>query len=188
MSQIIDRLHAEHQNLERLVRLLDRQPSLLASAVAPNIALLVDTLYYLTRFPDVTHHPLEDRIVERLLDRGVLSAELAQEIEAQHATLARQGLDLLRDLESALRQETMSPELLEANIRLYAERLRHNMAVEELMLFPTAVRQLDHEDWRAIEHSVAHLEPDPLFQTPVEERFAQLRQAIALEAGCGCNT
>lgn len=84
-------------------------------------------------------------------------------------------------------QETMSPELLEANIRLYAERLRHNMAVEELMLFPTAVRQLDLEDWRAIEHSVAHLEPDPLFQTPVEERFAQLRQAIAWEAGCGCN-
>jgi len=153
MHRIIDRLRFEHRNLERLVRLLDRQPSLLAIADAPNIGLLVDTLYYLTRFPDVTHHPLEDRIVERLRDRDALPAGLAEEIEAQHVTLARQGLDLLRDLEGALRQETVSPELVEANIRLYSERLRHNMAVEELALFPAAVCQLDDEDWRAIEHS-----------------------------------
>lgn len=187
MHRIIDRLRFEHRNLERLVRLLDRQPSLLAIADAPNIGLLVDTLYYLTRFPDVTHHPLEDRIVERLRDRDALPAGLADEIEAQHVTLARQGLDLLRDLEGALRQETVSPELVEANIRLYSERLRHNMAVEELALFPAAARQLDDEDWRAIEHSTPPGEPDPLFETLVETRFAELRQAIALEAGCGCD-
>ncbi len=182
MPRVIDRLHSEHRNLERLVRLLDRQPSLLVSIDAPNIGLLVDTLYYLTRFPDVTHHPLEDRIVERLRDRNALPAGLAEEIEAQHVTLARQGLALLRDLEGALRQETMSPELVEVNIRLYSERLRHNMAVEELALFPAAVRQLDDEDWRAIEHSTPPREPDPLFETLAETRFAELRQAIALEA------
>lgn len=188
MSDIIDRLHSEHQNLERLVCLLDRQPLLPASAGAPNIALLVDTLYYLTRFPDAAHHPLEDRIAERLRASDALSAELAEEIEAQHATLACQGRDLLRDLESALRQETMSPELLEANIRLYAERLRHNMAFEELTLFPAAIRQFDDADWRAIGDSAASLEQDPLFRTPVEARFAQLHRAIAWEAGCGCDT
>jgi hemerythrin-like domain-containing protein len=187
MPRIIDRLQSEHRNLEQLVRLLDRQPSLLASVAAPNIALLVDTLYYLTRFPDVTHHPLEDRIVERLRDLDAQWAGLANEIEAQHGTLSRQGRDLLRDLESAVRQETMSPELVETNIRLYAERLRHNMAVEELALFPAAARLLDEEDWRTIEHSAGPMEPDPLFQTPVEARFAQLRQLIAGEANCGCN-
>lgn len=187
MHRIIDRLRFEHRNLERLARLLDRQPSLLAIADAPNIGLLVDMLYYLTRFPDVTHHPLEDRIVERLRDRDALPAGLAEEIEAQHVTLARQGLDLLRDLEGALRQETVSPELVEANIRLYSERLRPNMAIEELALFPAAVCQLDDEDWRAIEHSTPPREPDPLFETLVETRFAELRQAIALEAGCGCD-
>lgn len=133
MPDVIDRLLCEHVNLERLVRLLDRPLSLLASIDAPQVGLLVDTLVYLTRFPDVTHHPLEDRIVERLRAHGALPAELADEIEAQHVTLARQGLSLLGDLEGALRQDTMSPEGVEANTRLYAERLRHNMAVEELV-------------------------------------------------------
>jgi hemerythrin-like domain-containing protein len=188
VPRIIDRLRSEHLNLDRLVRLLDRQPSLLASTATPNIGLLVDVLFYLTRFPDVTHHPLEDRIVERLRDRNALSEEFAEEIEAQHVTLARQGSDLLRDLESSLREETMSPELVEPNILLYAERLRHNMKVEELVLFPTAVRQLDDEDWYAIERSVNLIGSDPLFQTPVESRFNQLHQVIALEACCDCNT
>jgi hemerythrin-like domain-containing protein len=187
MPRVIDRLLAEHVNLERLVRLLHRQPSLLAIPDAPNIGLLVDTLFYLTRFPDVTHHPLEDRIVERLRARDALPAGLADEIEAQHVTLARQGLALLGDLEGALRQDTMSPEGAEANIRLYAERLRHNMAVEELALFPAAVRELGDEDWHMIEHMTPAGEPDPLFDTAVEARFAELRRAIALEADCPCD-
>ena len=142
MPAVISRLLAEHRDLRRLVALLERQPSLLADAEAPNIGLLVDAMFYLTRFPDVTHHPLEDRITERLLARRALDADLGADIEAQHARLARQGLDLLRDLEGALREESMSRELVADNMRLYAERLRHNMAFEELTLFPAAARHL----------------------------------------------
>ena len=82
----------------------------------------------------------------------------------------------------------MSPEGAEANIRLYAERLRHNMAVEELALFPAAVRKLDDEDWRLIEHMTPEGVPDPLFDALVQTRFAELRRAIAVEADCGCDT
>lgn len=51
MATLIDRLQAEHVTLERLVRLLNGEVSLRAEPGAPNIALLVDALYYLTRFP-----------------------------------------------------------------------------------------------------------------------------------------
>ena len=188
MPAVVSRLLAEHRDLQRLVALLERQPSLLADAAAPNIGLLVDAMFYLTRFPDVTHHPLEDRITERLLVRRALDAELGAEIEAQHARLARQGLDLLRDLEGALREESMSRELVADNMRLYAERLRHNMAFEELTLFPAAARHLGAEDWLAI-GPAAHAEPpDPLFHSQVQERFAELHRAIAVEAGCDCDS
>lgn len=200
MQSVVARLLAEHENLGGLVRLLDRQPALMADPDAPNVGLLVDALYYLTRFPDVTHHALEDRIGERLCHKGALEATVAAELGAQHAALARQGHDLLRDLESAARGETMSRELLQANIRLYAERLRHNMAVEELALFPAARLRLDEADWQAIADDFArgpagqgvgargiellrHGLSDPLFGTPAEARFAQLRQAIELQAG-----
>lgn len=187
MQRLVNKLIDEHRDLSRLVALLERQPSLDADSLAPNIGLIVDALFYLTRFPDVTHHPLEDRITERLLRKNALEADVGQEIEAQHERIARQGAALLRDLEGALRAESMSPELVGINTRLYAERLRHNMVFEELTLFPAALRHLDDEDWRALEPSTRETPRDPLFQAQVESRFADLHRAIAAEAGCDCD-
>jgi hypothetical protein len=46
------------------------------------------------------------------------------------------------------------------------------------------VRLLGGDDFRALALDV-HGQPDPLFQTPVDERFAQLYRVIVSEAGCG---
>lgn len=186
VNPLIDRLLAEHRNLFRLVDWLGQHRALRAEAFAPDIALMVDALVYLTRFPDVTHHPLEDRIAERLLARNALPAEHAREIEAQHTLLARDGLVLLSDLEGAVRAESMSPELAVDSARLYAERLRHNMMLEELTLFPAAQRHLDADDWAVIGPTVDATPPDPLFREDVEQRFVQLHRAIIAQAGCGC--
>lgn len=193
MPDVIERLRSEHTNLERLVRLLDGRMAVFTHPRVADIELVVDALYYLTHFPDVSHHPLEDRIVDRLRDTGVLPCGFAEEIEAQHATIARQGGDLMRDLESVVRGEgtsweleTLPWDLVVPNVRLYAERLRHNMAVEELMLFPAAVRHLDADDWRTIGQTSVRGAQDPLFQAQVDERFVQLHRAIAAEAHCGC--
>ncbi|WP_244114964.1 hemerythrin domain-containing protein [Burkholderia cepacia] len=72
MTSIIDNLIAEHRRLERLVRLLERQATLRDAQAATNAAVLVDALYYLTRFPDVNHHALEDRIIIKLLEKQAL--------------------------------------------------------------------------------------------------------------------
>jgi hemerythrin-like domain-containing protein len=182
MSTVIESLHADHLRLTRVVRLLDEQANLRTGATAPNIALLVDALCYLTRFPDVTHHTLEDRIVERLLEKKALSIELGREIEAQHLTLIQEGRDLLRDLEAATRGENMSQDLVDIRVRLYAERLRHNMVIEELTLFPAAKNGLDDEDWRMIKDFGPWAQSDPLFDGEVDERFAQLYRVITAEA------
>lgn len=182
MHPVLQQLSAEHRDLRLLLALLRRQPSLLADPLAPNIGLLVDALSYLTSFPDVTHHPLEDRLAERLLQRGAIDATLVAELEAQHVRLGQQGLDLLRDLEGAARGETLSRELVASNICLYVERLRHNMAFEELVLFPAAARHLEAIDWRAIAADSVPGVPDPLFQPQAAQRFRELREAIDRES------
>ena len=186
MQAILDSLAAQHRDLSALIGLLERQPSLEPDPAASHVGLLVDVLEYLTNFPDVSHHPLEDRIAERLVSRKALDAQLCEELEAQHARLARQGADLLRDMEGAMRRETVSLELVALNARLYAERLRHNIAFEELVLFPAAARHLDEADWRAIAATGAAAPADPLFSGAVDQRFAQLHRVIAAEASCGC--
>ena len=182
------RLRREHQDMQRLIALLRRQPSLLVDPDAPHIGLVVDALFYLTRFPDVTHHPLEDRLTERLMKKRALGADIHRELERQHAQLASQGLDLLRDLEGAARAESISRELVAANIGIYADRLHHNMAFEELYVFPAAERRLDAEDWQLILPDGPGQPPDPLFHAQIEERFLQLHQAIVAQARCDCDT
>lgn len=182
MSTVIAKLQTEHVRLARLVRLLNHQSCLRTDASAPNIALLVDALCYLTRFPDVSHHVIEDRMVDVLLAKKALSVEVGQEIESQHATLIRDGRDLLRDLESAVRGENMSQELVDIRIRLYAERLRHNMVVEELTLFPAAEKSLSEEDWRTVEGANSQARPDPLFDNEPDHQFAELFRVITTEA------
>lgn len=189
MHSLMGRLLAEHRNLFRLVDWLGRHRELRAEPFAPEIGLMVDALVYLTRFPDVSHHPLEDRIAERLLARNAMPVDQAREIEAQHERLAQDGLALLTDLEGAVREESMPPELAIAGARLYAERLRHNMVLEELTLFPAAQRHLDEDDWAAIAPTAQASASDPLFREDVEnieKRFVQLHRAIAAQVGCDC--
>lgn len=182
MRAIIEKLHTEHVRLAGLVRLLNLHSCQRTDATAPNIGLLVDVLCYLTRFPDLAHHVIEDLMVEKLLAKKALAVELGQEIETQHQILIRDGRDLLRDLESAVRSENMSQELVDNRIRIYAERLRHNMVIEELTLFPAAEKNLNDEDWSEIENAGAYGQSDPLFEGGVDERFAQLYRVITAEA------
>lgn len=183
MTTIIDNLRADHGKLEHLLRLFDGKPLSSDTPTSSKTALLVDALYYLTRFPDVNHHTLENRIAERLMVRHALAPQLAKEIEAQHATLVYEGHELLDALESLVREENMSIEGVDLQLRLYGERLRHNMVFEELTLFPRAIASLDATDWAAIAEAAPQFGADPLFQTPVHERFAQLHSVIVREAG-----
>lgn len=185
MHPLLDSLLAQHGDMARLIGLLERQPSLEPDPDAPHVGLLVDVMVYLTHFPDVSHHPLEDRLADRLLARGALDADLCRELQAQHARLEQQGPALLRDMEGAMRRETVPLELVALNSRLYAERLRHNIAFEELVLFPKADKYLDEDDWQAIAATHAPAS-DPLSAGVVDQRFERLRRAIARQADCGC--
>jgi hemerythrin-like domain-containing protein len=96
--------------------------------------------------------------------------------------LTRDGHDLLRDLEAVTRAENMSQELVDARIRVYAERLRHNMALEELTLFPSALKSLDEKDWAEIDSVGLRREFDPLFDGEADGEFAGLYHVIMDEA------
>lgn len=186
MHPIIARLVEEHRNLEKLIFLLDSVPTNQNPPQLRDIFLLADVFSYVTSFPDVRHHPVEDGIVARLKTRGLLSVDIGHEIGRQHQVLTSQGADLMRDLESAAREETVSWYAVAVSARLYAERLRHNMAVEEIALFPVANNSFEETDWLEIALALSDAPTDPLFVAQTEKRFSELRSVIADEAGCGC--
>ena len=108
MSEVIETLHRDHGNLVRLVRLLDGRISVLANPEIADVELVVNALEYLTHFPDVSHHPLEDRLVDRLRVKLVLPFGFAADLIAQHSTIERQSHELLRALELVVRGDDLA--------------------------------------------------------------------------------
>ncbi len=86
-----------------------------------------------------------------------------------------------------MRRESMSMELVALNTRVHAERLRHNIAFEELVLFPAAARHLGPAGWQAIEAAQAPGAADPLSSADAQGRFEGLRRVISSRTGCGCD-
>ena len=73
MSEIVGRLCREHRNIGALLDMLERMLDGLESASDPSgdIGLMRDIMTYMIRFPDHTHHPMEDLMFERMRARGL---------------------------------------------------------------------------------------------------------------------
>ncbi|MFA7291980.1 MAG: hemerythrin domain-containing protein [Rhodocyclaceae bacterium] len=185
MIETLVELQNDHRNLVRLVTLLDKQATAEQAPDAAGLTLIADAVYYLTHFPDVFHHPREDALAGWLNRQGVLADALVRTLATQHADLETQGRDLLRDLESLVREETETWPGLAPRLGAYAKALRLNMATEEAQLLPIAFAEALNAR-QAIPAALAlACEADPLVQQ-TDERFAQLRAVIMTEARCDC--
>ena len=73
MSEIVGRLCREHRNIGALLDMLERMVDGLESGSdAPgDVGLMRDIMTYMTRFPDHTHHPMEDLMFQRMRARGL---------------------------------------------------------------------------------------------------------------------
>lgn len=185
MIETLVGLQNDHRNLARLADLLDKRATGEQAPDTAGMALLTDAVFYLTHFPDVFHHPREDVLARWLNRQGALPDSVVRELAMQHGELATQGRDLLRDLESMVRGETETWAGLAPRIGAYAKALRLNLATEEERLLPVAFAEaLSARQDAPAELALAHA-ADPL-ERQTDERFAQLRAVIIVEAQCDC--
>ena len=186
MIETLVGLQNDHRRLARLAALLGDRAAADVLPDASGLALITDTVYYLTHFPDVFHHPREDALARWLNRQGALPDTLVDTLAAQHAELEVQGRDLLRDLESLVRQETETWPGLAPRLGAYARALRLNMATEEEQLLPIAFAEALEARYAIPAELALTCKHDPLDQQ-TDLRFAQLRAVIIAEAECACD-
>lgn len=181
MSGIVGRLCSEHRNIGALLDMLERLLDGLESAsVAPgDVGLMRDIMTYMIRFPDHTHHPMEDLMFERMRARGLApqTEHTIGQLLREHAGLARKGqalhLALLR-FEDGARSERPA---LVAMGRDYVEFLRFHARLEERTVFVEAEALLGDADWEEIEQAFEE-RTDPVFGPRVDSEFRALYQHI----------
>ena len=71
---VIDILRQEHRNIETLLLILERELGVFARGERPDYEVVHAVVAYFQVYPDAYHHPLEDRVFEKLKVRDSAAA------------------------------------------------------------------------------------------------------------------
>ena len=74
MIKIIELLHQEHRNIEKLLCVLERELSVFNRGDRPDYEVVLAVIDYFKDYPDSCHHPKEDIIVKKLKARDPIAA------------------------------------------------------------------------------------------------------------------
>lgn len=149
----IDIIKDEHRAIAAVVNGLRRQATRLKGDVAeaPDLDFVAGLLHYIRAFPDVLHHPKEERhLFSRLARRDDELDALIATLEHEH----RDGGAQLAAIDALLvevRQDAARGGELAAAIERFADAQWQHISTEEKLILPAARRLLGDEDWRAIE-------------------------------------
>jgi len=174
---VIDILRQEHRNIEKLLLVLERELDVFARGERPDYEVIHAVIAYFQVYPDVYHHPLEDRVFEKLKVRDSAAAARIGDLEADHRRAGERLRKVALAVESVLADQELLRQSVNDIIRDFIEQERRHMAMEERVFFPAAISALKSADWEEIASSLTD-QSDPLFNETVENRFEVVRKHI----------
>lgn len=175
--QVMARLEDDHLHIAKVLEVLEKVLDASGDADV-NWEIVADIISYLQEYPDTVHHPVEDQLFDRVLDKGLTPAEreLVHKNLAQHAEIIGATAQLAGDVAQILSDIIVPQEQLQAHFKSYLELQRVHMRNEIHHLFPLAERLLAQPDWQAIAQQMAET-ADPMFEAD-SGKFAALYEFI----------
>jgi hemerythrin-like domain-containing protein len=177
MSYVIEILRQEHRNIEKLLRVLERELNVFDRGERPDYEIVLAVIDYFKDYPDSCHHPKEDMIFERLKLRDPAAAETVGNLEAEHQEGSRRLRRVGQIVEAVLNDEDLMRHVVYDTMHDFVDHERRHMAMEERLVFPAALEALRSADWAEIALKLADRH-DPLSQPNLEEKFNTLRRKI----------
>ena len=172
---------AEHRNFVKLLDLFEAELDRFSRGKAPDYELMLDIMFYMTRYPDALHHPKEDLAFARIAARQPAVRSLVDALTSEHAGLKRDGDALVIALDDIVNGAITSRDHVDAPGRAYVATFRAHIDAEEAKILPLAAKLLDRDDWAAIDEALQKLD-DPLFGPPRDGRYAALRRRITRDS------
>ncbi|MBT4939421.1 MAG: hypothetical protein HON14_09845 [Rhodospirillaceae bacterium] len=177
MVRVLDALRDEHRNFSRVLEILTREIALFEKAEEPDYDLVEKIVDYLSSFPDVSHHPKEDRLYQKLCARDQKTAELMGDLEVEHLKLAKLTSEFAATLKNVLLDSEQPRDDFIAAAKEFINFFRSHIMLEELRFFPAAMRALSPADWKEIEADLRDAE-DPIFGEDVVAPYGDLKEQI----------
>ncbi len=174
---ILKQLNIDHGNVAQMLDILDKQLNNVHEMKSTDFDLMRDIMYYMTRYPDRTHHPLEDLLIHKLIEHDSSARKLGENILSEHEGLTEKGQIFLDMLVQVTDGAMVLREQIEVAGRDYVAFLRAHMEKEDKHLFPLAEKTLSHRDWTEIAQAIERRH-DPVFGPMVDDQFRALYDFI----------
>ena len=143
---LIERLGRDHARIAGIVRELGDVVDALGE---PDWQRLEELLHFLRYFADRVHHPLEDRLFDHLVDKGLtpMERQLVFRNLRQHEEIRALTDSLASRVETALADGAVDVAEFREEVASYLSLQRRHMRFEENQLFPLVEGAFDNADW-----------------------------------------
>jgi hemerythrin-like domain-containing protein len=183
---ILERLHADHYRYEALLCILDRQLHIAVCQEIPDYRLLSQLFHYLTEQPGEWHHPVEDRLFDRLAEHHPESRELLEVLIEEHRRIDIYGRELEAKVRNLDEESEAEMDLTTLNLaRAFSELYHHHLYTENHRIFPlleTTLTVTELEDMDLGASLKAPAEGSPSFQR-LYRQIAEDRTGLQLGRG-----
>ncbi|SDX84200.1 Hemerythrin-like domain-containing protein [Allochromatium warmingii] len=181
MHTIMTRLTQDHSRLRQVLDLLEELLDRFHQGEEPDYALMDELLEYMDSYADIVHHPTEELIFQRLLDKEIDAAEVLLISQRQHAGLSQLTKQFRQSLLGILNEAVLLREDVEAAGRALVGNQRGHLLQEEREAFPLALKHLSAADWAVIDVLAPNAD-DPVFGAPDPQRFKMLYRRLVEQA------
>ena len=177
MHDILQVLRQEHKNITNLIYTLEWQVAEFERGNPPDYDVIRATVEYFLGFLDLYHHPKEDLIFTKLLERDAGIVKVLGDLSREHEELGARSRDFATSLHAVLNEREISRKAFAQRARRFIELQRQHIKMEETSFFPAAEKTLVAEDWADLKARMTTGD-DPLFGDNVGAKFDHLRQMI----------
>jgi len=158
---LIQRLGGDHVRIAGVVRevaeLID------TTAKEPDWQRLSEVIEFLSFYADRVHHPLEDRLFDRLVNKGLTPTErrLVFKNLRQHQEITALTEAMSEQIVRALKGGVIDADDFRETAAGYVSLQHRHMRFEEAYLFPLLEAEFDDQDWNALTGILRELQPAP---------------------------
>ncbi len=180
MKLTLESLHKDHDNLRRVLYLLEQLLIDFYRGSFHDYPMLQRILAYIQDYPEQAHHPLEDEIFSRILDAGISDGKLRKNINAlmkDHSELEVITRDAMHAIETMSVTGDSDISGIGNSLSALINRHRAHILFEEMNIYPYVKEHLDKKGWEKI-GALVPCQEDPLFGDRVSKEYEHIFKAL----------
>lgn len=177
MQEILNRLHKDHINFAKVLKVFESQLVDIRNDNVPDYALILSALEYLMEYLDVSHHPTEDAIYQTYLNRHSESTGVVQGLMLEHKALTFLTAKLVEIMNHMVQGNLRYINVLDVQLSEFIGRQINHINAEENTIFQIMDQTLTEKEWSQLTSKFLPMN-DPLFDLPVDSRYKKLSAFI----------